>query len=192
MPTEAELRSARLTVADLGAGFHRDRSETTSGESTSTSSDPACTGALEMLVATDAGLEPVRKARSAFASDSFVLVENTLGAWRTKAPAVKGIAGLRALLGACVRWTETDAEGMTATIRIRELTLPELGSDRVGIRARITLSQDATSVTARVDFVVVRVRNAATFLSVVRIGAATAPDVVDLSRLSTKRLRAVL
>jgi len=69
-----------------------------------------------------------RTAKTAFRLDKVTgpSVESALSAWRTKAPAVEGIATIRSLLRACDRWTETDDDGTTAAVRLTRLSTTRL------------------------------------------------------------------
>jgi hypothetical protein len=119
-------------------------------------------------------------------------VGSSVGAWRTKAPAVQGIAEIRSLLRACDGWTETEADGTKAVIRLSRLPMPALGNERIAFRAKITVHQDSVVLTVRLDFSAVRVRTAATSVSLVSFGTVDGVNLIDLTRLSTNRLKAVV
>ena len=76
-------------------------------------------------------------------------------------------------------------------MRLARLSVPKLGSDRLGVRATARISVDGVAISARADMALVRIGRAATMLSV---GSFGRPDVniVELSRIGTTRLRAIL
>ena len=193
LPTLTELRSARIKLSDLPGDYRRDLSEDSDSSSTSTSTDPGCTAKLEELNSSNPDTAP-RTVKKAFRLDKVTgpFVESSLRAWRTKAPAVKGIATIRSLLRACDRWTETDVDGTTAAVRLTRLPMPALGDERVAFRARFTVEQGEFVIVAHADFAVVRVQNAVTFVTVLGFGPSRGVDLVDLTRLSTNRLEAVV
>jgi hypothetical protein len=194
LPTDAELRSARVKLADLPGPYQRDYSPDEDSTSTSASNDPECSRKLAALDSDDGDASAPRAAGAKFRLDRTTgpFVESSLAAWRTKGPAVDGMAEIRSLLRSCDQWTETDTDGTKATVRLSRLAMPSIGSDRVALRARITVRQGALAVTARADMAVVRVRNAVTLVSVVSFGKPEGVSLVGLSRLSTTRLRAVV
>jgi hypothetical protein len=194
LPTLTELRTARLKLSDLPSDYRRAYSGDGSSSSTSTSSDPACSKKLDELDNDDSGGTAPREAKADYRLDKTVgpFVGTAVAAWRTRAPAIEGIASIRSLLRACDRWTETDTDGTTATVRLTRLPMPALGAERIAFRAKITLHQGLLAITARADFAVVRVRSAVTAVNVISFGAADGIDLVGLTRLSTSRLTAVV
>ena len=159
-----------------------------------TSSDPACSKKLDELNYDDSGGTATRKAKADYRLDKTVgpFVGTAVAAWRTKAAAVEGIASIRSLLRACDRWTESDTDGTRATVRLTRLPMPALGAERIAFRAKITVRQGLLATTARADCAVVRVRGAVTAVNVISFGAADDIDIVDLTRLSTRRLTAAV
>jgi hypothetical protein len=194
LPTLTELRAARIKLSDLPGSYRRDYSRDTDTPSTSSSSDPRCSAMLEALNGDDGDSTAPRKAEVKFSLDRTVgpFVENSLAAFRSKAPAVAGMTQIRSLLRACDRWTETDTDGTKATVRLTRLAMPALGSDRLAFRARISVQQGAYTITARLDLAVVRVRAVVTMVSVLSFGSPEGADLIDLTRRSTRRLQAVL
>jgi hypothetical protein len=192
LPTLTELRSARIKLSDLPGSYQRDYSPDDDSSSTSSSNDPVCSRKLDKLNSQDPDATAPRKAASKFRLDMTTgpFVSNSLGAWRSRGPAVAGLRQIRSLLRSCHRWTETDTDGTKATVRLSPLRLPALGSDRVGYRAKVTVRQGLYAVTVRADLAVVRVRNAVTIVAVLSFGASDV-SLVDLAALSTDRLRAV-
>lgn len=160
------MRAARIKLSDLPSDYRRDLSEDSSSSSTSSSTDPECTEKLEELNSSDPTTAP-RTAKRAFRLDTVTgpFVESSRSAWRTKAPAVEGIATIRSLLRACNRWTETDDDGTTAAVRLTRLPMPALGNERLAFRAKFTVRQGAFIIVAHADFAVVRVNNAVTFVT---------------------------
>jgi len=193
LPTLAEVRGARITLADLPTSYQRDRSPDSDDSSASTSTDPECSRMLAELESLDEQAPAAREAEARFRNDPIAgpFVVSSVAVWRSKAPAVQGMAAVRALLRACDRWTETFDDGTRAVVRLARLSVPKLGSDRLGVRATARISVDGVAISARADMALVRIGRAATMLSV---GSFGRPDVniVELSRIGTKRLRAIL
>jgi len=193
LPTLAEVRGARIALADLPAAYQRHRSRDSDDSNASSSTDPECSRRLAELESLDEQAPAAREAEAKFRNDPIAgpFVISSVAVWRSKAPAVQGMAAVRGLLRACDRWTETYPDGTMAIVRLARLSLPKLGSDRLGLRATVTVRQDGFAISARADMALVRIGRAATMLSV---GSFGRPDVslVELSRISTKRLRSIL
>jgi hypothetical protein len=189
LPTRGAVRDALLARADLPAGYVKDR-PSTGGSGTSSSSDPACSHRLEELNTNTGRRKAPRSATSAFRDDRTVgpFVEHSVGVWPRRHPAVSGMKALRSLLRACDRWTETDTDGTRASVRLARLRMPQLGDERVAMRVTFTV-RDVITVTARVDLVAVRVKNAVSLLSVTRLPSAANVDLEELAVLTTTRLR---
>jgi hypothetical protein len=194
LPSLAELRSARIRLADLPGSYQRDYSPDEDSTSTSTSNDPECSRKLAALETDDEDGTAPRQTEAKFRLDRLTgpFVESSLAAWRTKGPAVDGMSQIRSLLRSCDQWTETDPDGTSGTVRLSRLAMPSIGSDRIALRARITVRQGALAVTVRADMAVVRVRNAVTLVSIASFGAPEGVNLVELARRSTTRLRAVV
>lgn len=191
LPTVSQLRGARLAPADLPDGYRRDRSRDNTS-STSHSSDPKCSRMLADLEASD-GPDAPRSVHSKFHADRDLgpFVGNSIGVWRTGRVPAASLAALRALLRTCPRWTETDTDGTSTTVRLRPLPLPRLGTDRVGLRMRITV-HGVIDVYARADLAAVRLGNALTVVSVVSIFAPPDVSLTQLTRTSVTRLKHIL
>jgi len=70
------------------------------------------------------------------------------------------------------------------------LAFPQLGSERVAFRL-VVRAPDVSAIVGRVDTAVVRVKNAATVLSLIRFEPAGSTDLEELTRLSVSRVRAI-
>lgn len=191
IPTLSELRSARLKPSDLPSDYRRDYSGDSPGDAIASSTNPDCSRRWE---ARNRKTTAVSKVNINFRleRDTGPFVSNPIAVWEgRRAPKVL-MHWYRKLVRDCDQWTQTYSDGLRMTIRLELLPMPAVGSERLAYRARLSARSGGVAVSARADFVAVRVHNAITRVGISSFFGGSGLDYVALGRTSAARLSATL
>ncbi|MFC3350144.1 hypothetical protein ACFOOM_22505 [Streptomyces echinoruber] len=180
-PTEAQVRAALLTEADLGPPWRPTEGAATwrDGMLKATADQPDCARLLDALYADEllggpAGIE----AATGFddADDTAQLRQRVLV--RGAGEVDRTLAWLRTLPRTCGRFAATGPQGRPQDVRVAGADLPgTLGDARQGLHVVITtVTSDGTPVTLTLDTAAVRVGDTAVTVTTGGLGAVP-PDI---------------
>jgi len=182
-PTEAQLKSALLTVADLPAGYKVDPSASTADDDGATSDNPACTdtfkGFEKATLDKDA---PHVEAGFTGGENGPFLIQSLVGLDGDEAS--EEFALFRDSLRKCTTWTETDRDGTKTTNTLAPMAFAKFGDDTESMK--LTLNKLTLTVTA--NFIVVRVGGTLCVLMHLGVPAVAAADTEALVRKATEKI----
>jgi hypothetical protein len=151
--TEAQLKAALLTVADLPTGYTAaadDDEDEDEDDSKTTGEDAECS---ERFAALDASEDQaVATADADFEGGFGVILEQDLSSFDDEDALKDSVDNVVDVLSDCPSFTDTDDEGVTTEFTIGQLSFPKLGDDTVAL-AVTGKSQDFD---IRANLVVVR------------------------------------
>jgi len=177
--TKAEIKSALLSLDDLGDGFRVDED--------ADDEDDSSLGCLDEIDEIDTVADPARDDEVSYEADSdFALpgVFSSIASFKTTATAEKGMAELRKVLDDCTSIDETDEDG--ARVRLRITTDDEkVGADadeQINIKASGNIEVEGFTLPMAFQMSLIRIDNQAAlagFVTVSEDASKEAAKIID-------------